>query len=67
MCEAKAFVKQNDKLELLMEDVVSVTPEGSKLVLKDILGQSKTIEAKIVEIGLLDHQIILQADTSHPA
>lgn len=44
---------------------MSITPEGSSFVLKDILGHSKTVEGKIVEIGLLDHKIILQAGTVH--
>lgn len=63
MCEAKAYIEKENGLELFMEDVVSITPEGTSLLLKDILGHSKTIEGKIVEIGLLDHKIILQAGT----
>ena len=60
MCEAKAYVKQNDKLELLMEDVIDITPQGEKLILTDILGKSQTFEGKIISIGLLDHKVILE-------
>lgn len=64
MCEAKAYLKKENGLELFMEDVVSITPENSTLILKDILGHSKTIEGKIVEIGLLDHKVVLEITSS---
>ncbi len=62
MCEAKAYIKQNDKLELLMEDVVNVVPENDKVILTDILGKTKEVEGKILQVGLLDHKIILKAN-----
>lgn len=46
MCEAKVYVQKDDDTKLLMEDVVSITPDGSNLILRDILGKSKTVEAK---------------------
>lgn len=60
MCEAKVYLKKNDELELLMEDCISIVPEDNKLTLRDILGKSKTVEAKILEVGLLDHKVILK-------
>jgi len=60
MCEAKVYTKQEDRLELLMEDVIDITPQGSKLILTDILGKSQTFEGKIIQIGLLDHKVILE-------
>lgn len=60
MCEAKAYIKQNDKLELLMEDVVNVVPGDNKVTLTDILGKTKEIEGKILQVGLLDHKIIIE-------
>ena len=42
-----------------MEDCISIVPEGDKLILRDILGKSETVEGKILEVGLLDHKVVL--------
>ena len=59
MCEAKVYLKKDEELELLMEDCISIVPDGNKLILRDILGKSKTVEGKILEVGLLDHKVVL--------
>lgn len=66
MCEAKVYLKKGEDLELLMDDCISITPEGSKLVLRDILGKREEVEGKILQIGLLDHKVILEK-TIQPA
>jgi len=60
MCEAKVYIKKEDRLELLMEDVIDITPQGPKLILTDILGKTQIFEGQIVSIGLLDHKVILE-------
>ncbi|HDZ86411.1 MAG TPA: CooT family nickel-binding protein [Actinobacteria bacterium] len=59
MCEAKVYLKKDEELELLMEDCISIIPEGNKLILRDILGKSEVVEGKILEVELLDHKVIL--------
>ncbi len=56
MCESKVFLGG----ELVMEDVVRVVVEGEKVKLWDILGSSKELKAKISEIDLVGHKIILE-------
>ncbi len=60
MCEAKVYFKKGEDLELVMEDCISIVPQDSKLVLHDILGKSEVVEGKILQIGLLDHKVILE-------
>lgn len=60
MCEANAYIKNNETLELLLESVDKLTPEGDTLILENIYGQKKIIKGKIVEMGLVDHKIILE-------
>ncbi len=43
-----------------MEDVVNVVPGDNKVTLTDILGKTKEIEGKILQVGLLDHKIIIE-------
>ncbi len=61
MCEANAYVVDDEGKEtLLLEGVDKVIPEDEKLILENIFGQRKIIKAKIKELALVDHKIILQ-------
>ncbi|CEH35718.1 CooT family nickel-binding protein [Romboutsia lituseburensis] len=59
MCESAAYVLKNDKLERVMDNVVSVDPFEGKVYLTDLLGEQKIIDGKIKEIKLMDHKIII--------
>ncbi|MFW6113551.1 MAG: CooT family nickel-binding protein [Actinomycetota bacterium] len=60
MCEAAVFVDRDGELEKVMDDVVEVKPEGSKLLLVDLFGEQKLLSAGIKEVELMDHRIILR-------
>ena len=62
MCEASAYLRQDGKDEMLMEMVDKVIPEGDGLVLEDIFGRRKLIKARIKELALVDHKIILEKE-----
>jgi predicted RNA-binding protein len=53
-------VRKDDKDELFMENVDSVLPHEDGLVLENIFGQRKMIRARIKELALVDHKIILE-------
>ncbi|MCI0469888.1 MAG: CooT family nickel-binding protein [Nitrospirae bacterium] len=60
MCEANAYLYRDGKEELLLENVDVLIPEGDKIYLKNLFGEQKTIEAKLKEVSLLRHKIILE-------
>ncbi len=60
MCEAHAYLHKDDQDELFMENVDSVLPNEDGLVLENIFGQRKIIKARIKELALVDHKIILE-------
>lgn len=60
MCEANAYLRQDGKEEMFMEMVDKVIPEKDGLVLEDIFGRRKIVKAKIAELALVDHRIILE-------
>ncbi len=62
MCEAHAYLRKENKEELFMENVDSVLPHEDGLVLENIFGQRKMIKARIKELALVDHKIILEQD-----
>ena len=61
MCESSAYLQTKEgEDELLLEDVVMMRPENGRIVLINILGDRKEIEAEIDHIDLLNHRIVLR-------
>ncbi|MBF7081649.1 CooT family nickel-binding protein [Desulfallas sp. Bu1-1] len=60
MCEANAYLRQDGKEEMFMEMVDKVIPQEDGLVLEDIFGRRKIVKARITELALVDHRIILE-------
>lgn len=62
MCEANAYLRRDGKEELLLEMVDKVIPNEEGLVLEDIFGRRKIIKARIAELALVDHKIVLEKE-----
>lgn len=60
MCEANVYIVKDDKEDLLLERVDKLIPNGDEIYLENIFGQRKTIAARIKELHLVDHRIILE-------
>lgn len=60
MCEANAYLLKEGKEELYFENVDKILPQDGELILEDIFGKKKIIKAKIKEMALVDHKIILE-------
>jgi predicted RNA-binding protein len=60
MCEANAYVYENGKEELYLENVDIMRPEGGKIYLRNFFGEQKVFDGKIKEISLLKHKIVLE-------
>ncbi len=61
MCEANAYLVENEKEHLIMESVDKVDPEDDGLRLVNIYGEQKFIKAQIQSLSLVDHKILLRA------
>jgi len=62
MCEANAYLRKDGKDEMLMEMVDKVVPQEDGLVLEDIFGRRKVVKARITELALVEHRIILEKE-----
>jgi len=60
MCEANAYVRDGENEVLLMEAVDTIEPHEDGLKLMDIFGKQLFIQAKIKEMSLLSHRIVLE-------
>ena len=62
MCEANAYLIKNGKETLIMENVDTLRPENNGIYLQDIFGGQRTIQARIKEMNLVDHRILLEEE-----
>ncbi|MDD3653457.1 MAG: CooT family nickel-binding protein [Desulfotomaculaceae bacterium] len=61
MCEANVYIVDKEGSEkLLLESVDKVFPTEEGILLENIFSQRKIIKAKIKEMHLVDHRIILE-------
>ncbi len=56
MCELKVILKG----KTIMEDVVRITADKDAIKLQSLLGESKTIKGKIVDINLTKQEAIIE-------
>lgn len=60
MCQSDAFLFKDGEKELIMKDVSHIKPYQGGIILTGMFGEEKQIKAKIKEILLTDHEIILE-------
>jgi predicted RNA-binding protein len=60
MCEANVYlIDENGEEKLLLEAVDRIVPEDESLIMENIYGQRKTVKARIKEMQLVEHRIVL--------
>jgi predicted RNA-binding protein len=60
MCEANAYLIEDDEPKLIMEAVDTVEPEEDGIKLVSIFGDQKFIKARIHSLSLVDHKVFLK-------
>lgn len=60
MCEAHVYLWEDGREELVLESVDKVIPSAEGVYLENIFGQRKTVQARIKELQLVDHRILLE-------
>lgn len=61
MCEANVYLLDEEGCpKLFLEAVDKIIPEGNELCLENIFNQRKYIRARIKEMALVEHRIVLE-------
>ncbi len=61
MCQSSVFlIKEDGREELIMEDVSIIKPQGDQILMVGMLGERKQVPARIKELQLMEHRIILE-------
>ncbi len=60
MCEANAYLLEEEQEILLMEAVDKVEPDGDGIRLVSIFGEQKFIKGRICALSLVDHKVFIK-------
>lgn len=64
MCEANVYLIDKEGNErMLLESVDKIIPLDGSIELENIFSQRKTVRAKIKEMSLVEHRIVLVEDS----
>jgi len=60
VCEASAYLIQDGKEELNLENVDALRREGNIIKMVNLFGDQKALEAQIKMISFVDNKIVLE-------
>ncbi len=60
MCEATAYLIQDGKEELILENVDELHKEGDTIKIINLFGDQKVLDAQIRMISFVDNKIVLE-------
>lgn len=60
MCQSHVYLVKDGEEKLIMEDVSMIKPQGDELLLVGILGEAIQVKARIKELQLTDHRILIE-------
>ena len=60
MCQSNVYLIEGEREELVQEDVALVHMDGGRVELKTLFGEPLSLDARIVEIDLMKHRIVLE-------
>jgi len=60
VCDLKAYVRKNDREELLLESVNQVRVEHGEVTLRNLFGEEKKIRGEVCEVSLVKNRIVVE-------
>jgi predicted RNA-binding protein len=60
MCDIKAYVRKNDREELLLESVNLIRQEKGEVVVRNLFGEEKRVRGEVREISLAKNRLIVE-------
>jgi predicted RNA-binding protein len=60
VCDLKAYVRNNDREELVLESVNLIRSEGGEVVLRNLFGEEKRVRGEVREVSLAKNRVILE-------
>jgi predicted RNA-binding protein len=62
MCDLKAYVKQNNREDLVLESVNLVLADGGEVILRNLFGEEKKVRGMVQEVSLVKNRVVIHAE-----
>ncbi len=59
MCDIKAYVRKNDREELLLESVNLIRQEKGEVIVRNLFGEEKKVRGEVREVSLAKNRLIV--------
>jgi predicted RNA-binding protein len=59
MCDLNAYLKHQDKEELILESVNQLRTEGDEVVLRNLFGEERRVRGDISEVSLTRSRVVI--------
>ncbi len=60
VCDLRAYVKKNDKEELLLESVNLIRAERGEVTVRNLFGEEKKVRGEVREVSLAKNRIVVE-------
>ncbi len=60
MCDLRAYVKKNDKEDLLLESVNLIRAEKGEVTVRNLFGEEKKVRGEVREVSLAKNRIVVE-------
>jgi len=60
VCDLKAYVRSNDREELVLESVNYISSEGGEVMLRNLFGEEKRVQGEVREVSLTKNRVVLE-------
>ena len=60
VCDLKAYVRNNDREDLVLESVNLIRTEGGEVVLRNLFGEEKRVRGEVREVSLTKNRVVLE-------
>ena len=60
MCDLKAYLKKNEKEELLLESVNLIRADHGEVTLRNLFGEEKKVLGEIREVSLAKNRLVVE-------
>jgi predicted RNA-binding protein len=60
MCDLKAYVKHNDKEDMVLDAVNLIRTEGGEVILRNLFGEEKRVRGEVREVSLVKNRVVIE-------
>jgi predicted RNA-binding protein len=60
MCDLKAYLKKNDREELLLEAVNLVRVDHGEVTMRNLFGEEKKVRGEVREVSLAKNRLVIE-------